>query len=244
MDGKKTNLNNKNMSLLKLLKPVCINSEKVRLGQNQDGGYVINKVAIENSSILYTYGVGGDTGYEVAYRAMTGNPVMLYDPTHDMPNVPEGMTFHKVGLGTGDNRFTEHRVKNSDNNYDMLLKIDTEGAEYEYFMDESIILLGQYCTGIILEIHHLNEPMRQLIMKRILKDLDEYFFLTHIHGNNWGGEFGLEGFSVPNVMELSFVNKRICELRTDCSDIYPSPLLDFPNRADQPDCPLLFLKHV
>ncbi len=58
-------------------------------------------------------------------------------------------------------------------------------------MDESIILLGQYCTGIILEIHHLNEPMRQLIMKRILKDLDEYFFLTHIHGNNWGGEFGL-----------------------------------------------------
>lgn len=233
------------MSLLKLLKPVCINSEKVRLGQNQDGGYVINEVAIKNSSILYTYGVGGDTGYEQAYRAMTGNPVMLYDPTHDMPNVPEGMTFHKVGLGTGENRFTKHLDDEMGGKpVDVLLKIDTEGAEYEYFMDENIQLLGLFCTGIILEIHHLNEPMRQLIMKRILKDLDEYFFLTHIHGNNWGGEFGLEGFSVPNVMELSFVNKLLCSPRADCEDIYPSPGLDFPNRVDQPDCPLLFLKHV
>lgn len=232
------------MSLLKLLKPVCINSEKVRLGQNQDGGYVINEVAIKNSSILYTYGVGGDTGYEQAYRAMTGNPVMLYDPTHDMPNVPEGMTFHKVGLGTGANRFTKHLDDEMGEKFDVLLKIDTEGAEYEYFMDENIQLLGLFCTGIILEIHHLNEPMRQLIMKRILKDLDNHFYLTHIHGNNWGGEFGLEGFSVPNVMELSFVNKLLCSPRADCSDIYPSPLLDFPNRADQPDCPLLFLKHV
>lgn len=244
MDGKKTNLNNKNMSLLKLLKPVCINSEKVRLGQNQDGGYVINEVAIKNSSILYTYGVGGDTGYEQAYRAMTGNPVMLYDPTHDMPNVPEGMTFHKVGLGTGANRFTKHLDDEMGGKFDVLLKIDTEGAEYEYFMDENIHFLGLLCTGIILEIHHLNEPMRQLIMKRILKDLDEYFFLTHIHGNNWGGEFGLEGFSVPNVMELSFVHKLLCSPRADCEDIYPSPGLDFPNRVDQPDCPLLFLKHV
>lgn len=234
------------MSLLKLLKPVCIDSEKIRLGQNQDGGYVINKVAIESSSVLYTYGVGGDTGYEVAYRNMTGNSVMLYDPTIDMPNPPEGMTFYKRGLGgNGNDLFSIHFSVNWSINNKVLLKIDTEGAEYEYFMNEDIAFLSECCTGIILEVHHLNEPMRQLIFKRILKDLQKYFYLTHIHGNNWGGEFGLEGFSVPNVLELSFVNKQICKLSdTVCSEIYPVPGLDFPNRADQPDCSLLFLKHI
>lgn len=233
------------MSLLKLLKPVCIDSEKIRLGQNQDGGYVINKVAIEKSNILYTYGVGGDTGYEVAYRNMTGNPVFLFDPTVDMPNPPEGMTFYKKGLGGNyADLFSTHSFMTHPNDMEnVLLKIDTEGAEYEYFMNEDIECL-KYCTGIILEVHHLNEPIRQLIFKRILKDLEEYFYLTHIHGNNWGGEFGLEGFSVPNVMELSFVNKQIAEASTVCSDIYPCPGLDFPNRADQPDCSLLFLKHI
>lgn len=233
------------MSLLKLLKPVCIDSEKIRLGQNQDGGYVINKVAIEKSKLLYTYGVGGDVGYEVAYRNMTNNPVMLYDPTVDMPNPPEGMQFFKKGLG-GDNKdlFSTH-YNFVYPEYSVLLKIDTEGAEYEYFMNEDIGFLGSRCSGIILEVHHLNEPMRQLIFKRILRDLSDHFYLTHIHGNNWGGEFGLEGFSVPNVLELSFVNKKISHLSvTVCSEIYPSPGLDFPNRADQPDCSLLFLKYI
>lgn len=231
------------MSLLKLLKPTCIDSEKIRLGQNQDGGYVINKVAIERSNILYTYGVGGDIGYETAYRDMTGNPVRLFDPTVDMPNPPEGMEFNKLPLGTGNNRFSQHYTGKKHGM--VLLKIDTEGAEYDYFMDENITILNAVCSGIILEVHHLNEPMRQLVFKRILKDLSYGFYLTHIHGNNWGGEFGLEGYSVPNVMELSFVNKSICEeSKTLCSEIYPSPGLDFPNRADQPDCSLLFLKHI
>lgn len=75
---------------------------------------------------------------------------MLYDPTHDMPNVPEGMTFHKVGLGTGENRFTKHLDDEMGGKFDVLLKIDTEGAEYEYFMDENIQLLGS--------ILHRNNP--------------------------------------------------------------------------------------
>ena len=177
------------MSLLKLLKPVCIDSEKIRLGQNQDGGYVINKVAIEKSNILYTYGVGGDTGYEVAYRNMTGNPVMLYDPTVDMPNPPEGMIFNKKGLrGSDADLFSRHYPEKSNILYSrVLLKIDTEGAEYEYFMNEDMDFLAQTCSGIILEVHHLNEPRRQLIMKRILKDLQKHFYLTNIHGNNGEG---------------------------------------------------------
>lgn len=224
-----------------MLKPSCIDSEKIRLGQKQDGGYVINKVAITESNLLYTYGVGGDVGFETEYVAMTGKHVKLFDPTVDMPNPPVGMEFNKKPLGTGDNLFSKH----CGDQRGVLLKIDTEGAEYEYFMDENIYFLRQACTGIILEVHHLNEPMRQLIFKRILKDLSAYFYLTHIHGNNWGGEFGMEGFSVPNVMELSFVNKDISSLsEINCSELYPVPGLDFPNRADQPDCPLLFLKYI
>lgn len=239
------------MALLANLKPIKIASPKVRLGQKQDGGYVINEVAITKSNAIFTYGVGGDTGYEVGYRDMAHKPVFLFDPTHDMPNPPEGMVFHKEGLGRGANckMFKEHMgmYEGSDVNFYkgmVLLKIDTEGAEYEYFMFEDIEFLSKSCTGIILEVHHLNEAIRQMIFESILLKLKQYFWLTHIHGNNWGGEFGLEGFAVPNVMELSFVNKSIADFPSADFEEYPIKGIDFPNRPDQPDCPLLFLKHI
>ena len=50
---------------IKLLKPQNVFLTKKRMGANEDGGYVMLDYVLENCSALFTYGVGGDTRYEL-----------------------------------------------------------------------------------------------------------------------------------------------------------------------------------
>lgn len=228
--------------MIELLKPYKIDSPKVRFGEKADGGYVINQVAIDNSSCLFTYGVGGTKVYEVDYVNATGKKAYLFDHTNGWPETDvDNIKFTSQGLGDCP------KCKNFKAHYEefnitgrVLLKIDTEGAEYEYFLDEDYDFLRRVCSGIILEIHTLQDPVRRVMAKKILKDLNKSFILTHIHGNVWGGESGFDGFSVPNVMELSFVNRDYVGNRFE-RDLgeYPTEL-DYSNNPNMADLKILF----
>ena len=231
--------------MLNLLKPYKIDSPKIRLGQKSDGGYVINEVAINESKYLFTYGVGGDTGYENDYHDHTGNDVYMFDHTNGRPaSDKEGMHFRPQGLGDCDKckdfkqHFEEFGISGP-----VLLKIDTEGAEYEYFLNADFDFLARVCTGIIIEFHWLHEPPRRIMAKKIFKELSKHFYLTHIHGNNWVDEFAYDGFAVPIVMELSYVNKTLVDKAEYDLGNFPTDL-DYPNNANLPDRKILFHKHV
>lgn len=231
--------------MLKYLKPYKLDSPKRRFGEKADGGYVINEIAITGSQCLFTYGVGGTKVFEEDYVKATGNKAYLFDHTTGWPEFDvDNIKFTKEGLGVGDKckMFKDHYDEYA-NGKTVLLKIDVENAEYEYFLNEDMNFLGRVCSGIILELHYIHEPMKRMVGTKILKDLSQNFYLTHIHGNNWAQEcIGMDGFAVPIVLELSFVNKFLVKdlPELDRGD-YPTEL-DFPNNANGADFKLIFNK--
>ena len=235
--------------MIQYLTPKEINDTKVRLGpsipgQHGDGGYVCSSIMLEKSCALFTYGVGGDIRYEEDYYAKQKKPAYLFDFTVDHPEVPsEGLLFKKEGLGDGDHcKDFLHHYNQLGITGDVLLKIDIEGNEYDYFSKCDLKNISLITTGIILEVHWLDDlPHREKFIN-MMKRLSEFFVLTHVHGNNWGGSFDYKvsiskshfhGYVMPRVFELSFTNKRFCDYITPNITTYPMVGLDLPNNANE-----------
>lgn len=68
------------MSSLKFLKPLPL-GQKIRLGDQSDGGYVVYKKALDEADVLLTYGVGWDTSFEEDFNKATGKAAYMFDPT-------------------------------------------------------------------------------------------------------------------------------------------------------------------
>jgi hypothetical protein len=252
--------------MIHLLKPQDIGCEKIRLGPNVggphnhcDGGYVCSDFMITKSTCLVTYGVGGDTRYEQDYAVKFKKPVYMFDPFVDHPAKQEpNISFEKVGLGFNNALVNDIPSKDFTNHYkelnlngDVLLKIDIEGGEYDYFSNANISEIASRTTGIILELHNLAEPEFRDKAALFLEKLREYYVITHIHANNWGSTFDyidrskpgskFVGYVIPRVVELTFANKRFIHKIVPDTQKYPIEGLDFPNNANIPDCDLDFL---
>jgi len=245
--------------MLQLLKPYDIKQEKVRLGpktpgrdNHGDGGYIAPVNILEKSVALFTYGVAHDIRYESEYATKYKKPAYLFDHTVDHPVNPEpNLTFKKEGLGfsLNCNDFLVHYAQTKISG-DVLLKVDVEGAEYDYFNAVNMKELAHITTGVILEIHDLNNPTIREKFISMMNKFKPYFVVNHVHGNNWGGKFDyiekvheskFSGYVVPNVIEITFVNKRYVDVMVPDNSKFPVPGLDLPNNANTDELNLDFL---
>ena len=233
--------------MLKYFKPQNINSKKIRLGSQRDGGYVAPEIILENCSCLFTYGYGGDKTYEDDFIAKYNKPNYIFDHTVQQNSwdigiqhfIPEGLGINQEGgnVKTVRQHYDQFNILG-----DIFLKIDTEGAEFDYFLNVDIDDLASFTCGIIVEVHWLEQETNQIKFIEMMEKINKHFTLVHIHGNNWGEEFDYEGFKVPRVPEFTFVNKRyITECSPDNQD-YPIEGIDFPNNPNAQECDLSFLK--
>lgn len=80
---------------LQFLKPTPT-SEKMRIGSNYDGGYVVYKPLVNKTDILITYGVGWDTSFEEHFNTITKARVIMFDPTLFGKYIFDGKYFLKL----------------------------------------------------------------------------------------------------------------------------------------------------
>lgn len=290
--------------MLKYFKPQKINSEKIRLGRESDGGYVIPKLLAEKCSVLVTYGYGGDKSFEDDFIAKYDKTNYLFDHTMNQDKWSQGeQYYYPDGLGNSEQSKKEAekllqdlKIKKDEissalqvfdknqqdkktlkklkkvlndgfeiskqlvnalslkmprEHYDELriegdifLKIDTEGAEFDYFLGEDIDDLESFVVGIVLEVHWLDQPQNQEKFVKMMEKINKHFVLVHVHGNNWGGEFTYEGFIIPRVPEFTFINKRHLDKWEPDTQDYPIKGLDYPNNPNVSECDLSFLKKI
>ena len=232
--------------MLKYFKPQDINSPKKRLGADRDGGYVMPELVLNKCVALFTYGVGGDTSYEVDFEKQYQKPVYMFDHTIGQENWDkDNLHFINEGLGSGDKckDFIDH-YNQFNIQGDVFLKIDTEGAEFDYFENVDIDKLSEKVVGMVIEVHWLEQESNRTRFINMMDKINKHFIVVHTHGNNWGGEFEYEHFIVPRVPEFSFINKRyVSDYKPDNQD-YPIAGIDFPNNPSVTDCNLDFLKQV
>jgi hypothetical protein len=219
--------------------------EKIRIGNTYDGGYVLPKQMLEDSECLFSYGINDDITFDEHYMQLTGKKVYAYD--HTIENIyskyPDLFTWYKKGLsgtnkGQTDNFLNHYRQLKLSKR--VLLKVDVDGCEYEWLQNTDIQELANITTCLALEIHYIHRDEIREEFINCMIELNKYFYLCHIHGNNYGPTFNYEGCDVPVVLELTFVPKALVPEAIISTETFPTDL-DAPNNINIPDINLNFI---
>jgi hypothetical protein len=64
-------------NFLNLIRPIITN-DRIRLGRDYDGGYVVNEKAIKNANLI-SLGINDDWSFEQDYDKQTSNKIFMYD---------------------------------------------------------------------------------------------------------------------------------------------------------------------
>ena len=215
-----------------------LNDYLYRLGNPRgDGGYIVPLNAIKKTDVLYSYGVGDNSSFENDYTALTSKPAHLYDHTVNCIPTYINHSFHKEGLsgtpkaegkaeGEGiTNNFLYHLKENGDEGKNVLLKIDVEGAEYEWLRNTDMNELQKSVSVLVIEFHNATNA----IAGSLDRVFDKYN-IVHWHCNNFGGIIN----NFPNVPEITFVRKDV-KVGSLVNKEYPILDLDVPNNGVRDD---------
>lgn len=247
------------MSLLSALTVYNVNSNKLRIGNERDGGYIVNDIIVNNTNKLISVGIGGEDQFELEWANKYPNThIEAYDGTypcnnlcHKFPDrINKNIFYVHHNVGYKEKQIPLNTVV--DGKKRVLLKVDTEGGEYAMF--DNVFFKDDSITGLILEVHDLHEPANQEKLANLILNNFSNLLLFHIHGNAWGGTFNLQlmpnkphSITIPNfphVAELCFVNKSLVTEYSRETSEFPVPGLDTSNKHDAPDIDLYWVNSI
>jgi len=200
---------------------------KVRFGNNHDGGYICADLSPYDCYL--SIGVGYDESFSsdlINKYEMVKENCFAFDGTiSSLPyNFPDNMTFVNKNIGTVNTDITD-TLDNYFNKYSSIfMKMDIEGYEYEYILSLPLDNLKKI-KQLVMEIHGINDngfigntttpiyvsgfSMEESFVKKVefFKKLSETHYLVHVHANNGGKYTIIDGHCIPNVVEVSYVRK-------------------------------------
>lgn len=193
---------------------------KIRVGRDGDGGYVIADAGGYDK--LLSAGVGDDVSFEHHLLDIHKNLMCdSFDGTvNGLPKAHDRITFNKVNIGSGQYCTNLHSEISQYSN--IFLKMDIEGGEYEFFRDITDDLMSRI-KQIVLEVHGTDSANAGELFSKLTKT----HTLIHIHVNNYAGTCYMNGVEVPSVVECTY-------LRTDCISDKRYSTESLPSNLDKP----------
>jgi hypothetical protein len=213
-----------------------------RYGGKIDGGYILSESLLNDSNIIYSYGVGPEDIYISFDKEMAalGKKVYLYDASiEELWDKNVNFIFKSEYVNSAN--IHSHIVENKhDNEFNMVLKMDIEGNEFETLInaDEKIF---QHFNQLTVEVHDVlnshneenflinaeNTELRWQNKINLLNKLNKFYTLVHIHGNNYSQN---QSQGICDVIELTYIRNDFISpnpeiLQQGC----PNPDLDSPN---------------
>lgn len=195
---------------------------KHRIGQDNDGGYVICDIPGLDYEMLIAGGVDNNVAFEEHFCNLYKNAICFaYDGTVEgVETKNENITFIKQNISHDGKNGTTNLHNLFENSSNIFVKMDIEGWEIPWILslnEEKFSKISQ----IVMEFHRPFDEMGGEALRR----LSLFFNLVHFHPNNCCGCRLHKGVVIPNVFECTFVNKKHfmspCSLNTDP---IPSPL--------------------
>jgi hypothetical protein len=210
-----------------------------RYGEPNDGGYLMCANFLPASQAGYSYGIEGRDGWGCDVSIAARIPIHQYDCFNTTaPACSGGATmFHAECVGpertTRDGRhfdtLVNHIAANKDIGKRLVVKMDVEGDEWDSLVAAPDHVL-EAIDQMAVEFHGVERAGAPAAAER----LGQFFYVAHIHQNNYQCRPGYDPFPGP-IFEVLFVNKRIAvaDPWVDARD--PSPL-DAPNLPTAADC--------
>jgi hypothetical protein len=200
----------------------------IRLGKDNDGGYLVSQNDIMSTQRLVSFGIGCDWIFEQQFTDLAQCPLNAFDE-----RIPDQCEQGLRDFFNCDRKvFKETRIVGSDKLFgttvaqtcqgqDIFLKCDIEGGEYEILND--LLAMGDIWTGMVIEIHDIDDWNKYNLITGFLSKIS--LKLLHIHANNWS-YWKTDPVYTPTVFELTLGRGKDC--------VY-DPNLSLPQLLDQPN---------
>jgi hypothetical protein len=215
-----------------------------RWGTRHDGGYAVPADLMKRANVLLTGGVAHDVLFEVeASQKVPGLKIGLFDHTIKAPpdHTPPTAKFHQLGLGPKDggwlvNLETAKQLSGFEPGDKLVVKLDIENAEWS-LIEHTPESFWKDVSILIIEFHSLANRKAWRMYNRVLEKLQKNLVPIHMHANNWARIADKVGIRYPEVLEMTYVNRK--ELPADfIPRAWPhsSPTaIDQPNREGYED---------
>ena len=209
--------NEKILSLIKYFKPYKTQFDLIRIGDKNDGGYLIPNI-INEIKYCISGGVGHTNEFELQLEKFNIKS-FLADYSVEKPKNLSNFDFKKKFIASYNdlNKISiDSWIKSFEDECKLdqsILKLDIEKSEYEVIdsIDENIL---KNFKILIIEFHGLEmigeESFYQKlssVKSKILKN----FLPVHIHPNNCCGLHNLRKFKVPSVLEVTYLNRTVAK---------------------------------
>jgi hypothetical protein len=227
--------------ILKLVQPKELTIKNIRIGGNNDGGYLVPD-DLDGIKYCFSPGVGNISKFENELSKRKIKSFLADFSVNNRFDENPLIDFEKKFLGpiTYQNHISMKDWMSSkidyDNEHDLILQIDIEGDEYDVLQSIDITTLNKFRI-ILIEFHNLQylfDDYYHHKISKIFKILSDNYFCSHIHPNN-DVDFIIktQDIIIPPVMEFSFLRKdRAKEIRN--KNNFPSDL-DQPNNPNKRD---------
>lgn len=212
-------------------------NNKIRLGNNCDGGYVIGDINI-NYDCYLSCGIS----YEESFSRDFLNKYNIqnsYGFDGTIENYPREFTdkinFIKKNINNYNDENNDNLITFIQEYNNIFLKMDIEGNEYNWLSNLDEKYLNKF-SQIVIEFHELGfEPND--IKINCLQKLSNYFYIIHVHANN----YDKIQFDIPKTLEITFINKKLFNETPNFNHLkLPIHNLDYPNNPDIKDIELNF----
>jgi hypothetical protein len=235
-------------SIKKSLIPPLENIELVRFGRDRDGGYVMAALPNPNYRV-FSAGAGDDISFEIALCDIS-TQIILVDHTlakieESHPNlrfmskklVPLGQVQTEIETISIDEAISTWPTNLFEN---WVLKIDIEGDEWEILFRLDPQILEKF-SQILVEFHGISDaiyfPGETKRIETVLEKISKNFIPINLHANNHAISVHHGIASFPDVLEVSYLSKRIFE---SLPKVQKKNQINFPNNPYKPDVSGIF----
>jgi hypothetical protein len=206
---------------------------KIRVGKENDGGYIICDIPNIKYEMLLSAGICDDISFEEAFLEKYPNTsCFAFDGTvESFPPTTKSIFFLKKNISSESNEHETNLIEYCNYANTIFLKMDIEGAEVKWIHSLPEDILNKFAQ-ITMEWHNpFYLPMEQEAFVKLLKT----HVLVHFHGNNCRGFETVDGVQVPYTFECTYIHKKYYEGPIELNQECIPTSLDMPNDKSKPD---------
>lgn len=206
---------------------VC--TKLARFGAVGDGGWTIcadDRVALESSSLVFSFGIRDDDSFDRHINAATGAEVFMFDPTEhvsiDEKAHTKRMTFHRWGLSGWDKpggefpyltlRSIKQKLEMADDRVVDVLKVDIEHNEWASLLQACKAGDLRHVAQLAVEFHlwPQDKPVEEYFADKrdVIRCLGEAGFRFFFFSENGASDYlrGASDQKVRQCFEVAAIN--------------------------------------
>jgi hypothetical protein len=177
---------------------------KLRLGKDNDGGYILADIPNINYSILLAGGISRDISFEEDFVKKYNIKCIAFDGTiNQLPKLNDKIEFVKKNIGSNNTDKLTNLTDIINKHENIFIKMDIEGGEIAWIKCLNDTQMNKF-NQIVMEFHN---PFTNW-EKDAFDKLNKNHILIHFHGNNCCGTRIYNDIKIPKVFECTYLHKK------------------------------------